>query len=79
MAFTPDPVLASHIAWRRKALRLTQSQVAERLGVHRDLISAWETAAQSPRHSELQALARVLGLDTAADLENVERVFHDAA
>jgi len=43
----------------RKARRLTQSQVAERIGVTKAMISAYETAAKAP---SLDVLLRLAGL-----------------
>jgi len=43
----------------RKSLGLTQSQLAERLGVTSQAVSKWETAHSSPDISLLPALAEL--------------------
>lgn len=54
-----------YIASRRKALRMTQRELAERLGVTNKAVSKWETGQGMPDVSVLLALARVL--DTSVE------------
>ncbi len=44
----------------RKSLGLTQSQLAERLGVTSQAVSKWETAHSAPDISLLPVLAEIL-------------------
>lgn len=48
---------------KRKALGLTQEQVAERLGVSAPAVNKWEKGATYPDVALLPALARLLGTD----------------
>lgn len=52
--------------WRaRDALNMTARDLADRLGVHVDTISAWERDRSEPRTSRLFMLAGVLGVTPA--------------
>jgi SOS-response transcriptional repressor LexA len=55
----------SRIRERRKALKLTQQQVAKRLGVSHVALSQWERGDTEPRGSNLYNLCEVLGCDPA--------------
>jgi transcriptional regulator with XRE-family HTH domain len=55
--------VGTHIAERRKALGLSQGDLAEALGVTRTVVSRWETGAQRPTADQLEDLARVLDDD----------------
>ncbi|MGK0736958.1 LexA family protein [Yokenella regensburgei] len=55
----------SRIRERRKALKLTQVQVAKRVGVSHVSLSQWERGDTEPRGSNLYALCEVLGCDPA--------------
>lgn len=57
----------SPIARRRIAAGLTQTQLAERLGVTQLTISRWENDIRAPRRATLYKLAEVLGCE-ARDL-----------
>lgn len=48
---------------RRRALGMTQEQLAERLGVSAPAVSKWEQGASYPDVTLLPALARALGID----------------
>lgn len=48
---------------RRRALGMTQEQLADRLGVSAAAVSKWELAASYPDVTLLPALARALGVD----------------
>lgn len=52
--------------WRaRDALNMTARDLADRLGVHVDTVSAWERDRSEPRTSRLFMLAGVLGVTPA--------------
>lgn len=51
------------IRTRRRALGMTQEQLADRLGVSAAAVSKWELAASYPDVTLLPALARALGVD----------------
>lgn len=48
---------------RREELGLTQSQLAERLGIWQGSLANWELGKREPRSTELRAWARALQLD----------------
>ena len=50
------------IAARRKALGMTQKQLAERLLVSDKAVSKWETGTADPSTSNLLALAKLFGV-----------------
>lgn len=45
----------------RKAKGMTQSAVAQRLGVAKPVISRWESATRRPTYDKMLALADLLG------------------
>lgn len=45
---------------RRKAMGMTQQELAEKIGVGRTTVTMWETGAGNPRIQVLPALARAL-------------------
>ena len=45
---------------RRHGKRMTQAELARRVGVHRGTVAAWESGSQEPTGKNLIALARVL-------------------
>lgn len=49
--------------YRRRVLRLTQHQLADRAGVSRDVVGDVERGRVNPRLDELAKIARVLGVD----------------
>ncbi|MCI1245554.1 MAG: helix-turn-helix domain-containing protein [Bacilli bacterium] len=53
------------IAERRKALRMTQTELAEKLNVSDQTVSRWETGAGYPDASIIPALAEALQIDIA--------------
>lgn len=55
--------MSSVIVERRKALRMTQRDLAERLNVSDQTVSRWETGASYPDASIIPALADVLQVD----------------
>ena len=62
--------LANKILQSRKALGLSQEQLAEQIGVSRQSISKWETGQSAPELDKLVALSRVFGLSTDELLGN---------
>ena len=54
----------------RKALGLSQEQLAEQVGVSRQSISKWETGQSVPDLDKLVALSRVFGISTDELLGN---------
>ena len=56
------------LAAARRNRQLTQQQLAERLGVERGVISAWEQGTQNPSASDLQRLCDALEI-APAELE----------
>ena len=50
---------------KRKAIGLSQDDLAEKLGVTRQAVSKWETDRAQPTTSNLRELARVFSVDMA--------------
>ena len=50
-----------YIKKRREALGLTQTQIADRLGVAKMTVSAYEAGKNMPGAEKLPALAQILG------------------
>lgn len=55
--------LGASILNRRRALGLTQQQLADRVGVHQTRVSHWERGSRAPSADQLQALAAVFSVD----------------
>ena len=55
-----------NITYYRKAVGLTQEQLAERLGVTGQTVSKWENSISSPDVAILPQLAASLGVDINA-------------
>src|SRR4051794_37123505 len=68
---SPDAMIGSWLRDRRKALRLTQVDLAGRIGVTQPALSSWETGKAEPTTKQLDALIQVLGPLTR-DESNVE-------
>lgn len=64
--------IGSRIAQKRKALGLTQEDLAARLGVSSQAVSKWENDVSCPDISLLPALARALNCTTDAILSGKE-------
>lgn len=62
--------LADRILQFRKALGLSQEQLAEQIGVSRQSISKWETGQSTPELDKLVALSKVFGISTDELLGN---------
>lgn len=71
------------IRHHRKQQKLTQAQLAARVGVSAQAISKWETGAGFPDVSQVVPLARALGITTDAlfhftdSREEFEKLWHD--
>jgi transcriptional regulator with XRE-family HTH domain len=63
VSYPPDSdTVAARIRTRRRALDLTQTQVAERLGVTQSAVALWERGETQPRLDLLRGLAEILDL-----------------
>jgi len=62
--------LSENILQLRKALGLSQEQLAEQVGVSRQSISKWETGQSVPELDKVVALSRVFGVSTDTLLGN---------
>lgn len=58
-------LLGSRVAQRRKAARLTQEQLAEKVGVVTETISRLERGAVIPPVSKLVSIAEAIGVELA--------------
>lgn len=65
-------LLAETVVNRRKALNLTQAQLAEATGMHRSILSRLESQEYTPSVNQLQALAEVLRFDPATLMVNAD-------
>ena len=54
--------LGKFIAKRRKYMRLTQEELAEKIHVSKSAIAKWETDAGIPDRDNLQRLAKVINI-----------------
>lgn len=64
--------LGEKIKTARKAQRITQQALADRLGVHRSTIANYELERRRPSLSELKEVARILHVDVNYLLEGQE-------
>jgi len=62
--------LSERILQFRKALGLSQEQLAEQVGVSRQSISKWETGQSAPELDKVVALSRIFGISTDELLGN---------
>ena len=61
-----------HLGARRKAVHMTQDQLAERLGVKRSALAMWESGANTPPTKYLLDLAKVLNCSVETLLRDEE-------
>ena len=59
-------LLSETVVSKRKALKLTQSQLAEKASMNRSMLSKLETGEYTPSIEQLQALAEALNFEPAA-------------
>ena len=57
------PLLSSTVISRRKAMKLTQADLAKSVGMNRSMLSKLETQGYTPSIDQLQAIAKFLGFD----------------
>ena len=65
--------LGENILEKRKAMKLSQEYIAERLGVSRQAVSKWETGQTEPNAKNLVQLAQLFGI-TVSELIEPEKV-----
>ena len=58
-------LLADTVISRRKALSITQAQLAKTAGINRSVLSKLESGQHTPSVDQLQALSEALGFDPA--------------
>ena len=61
-----DQTLGKRIAQNRKRLKLTQDQLAEKLGITAQAVSKWENDQSCPDIATLPTLAEIFGISTDA-------------
>ena len=59
-------LLSETVVFKRKVLKLTQAQLAEKAGMNRSMLSKLETGEYTPSIEQLQALAETLHFEPAA-------------
>ncbi len=72
--------LGQFIARRRKLLRLTQEELADRIGVSKSAIAKWETDGGLPDRDNLKRLSQVMNVsvdDLHRIIENKETGYID--
>ncbi len=57
-----QPAVGGYIAQKRREKNLTQTQLAQRVGVTGKTVSKWETGRCMPDYSVVEALCRELGI-----------------
>ena len=57
------PLLSNTVVSRRKAMKLTQADLAKSIGMNRSMLSKLETQGYTPSIDQLQAIAKFLGFD----------------
>jgi transcriptional regulator with XRE-family HTH domain len=55
--------LGASILTRRRALNMTQQQIARQVGVHQTRVSHWERGTRVPSADQLHALAELFDID----------------
>ena len=56
-------LLSETVVSRRKAIKMSQAQLAQRTGIHRSVLSKLESKEYTPSISQLEMLAEVLGFE----------------
>ena len=56
-------LLSGTVIYRRKAMKLTQADLAKSIGMNRSMLSKLETQSYTPSIDQLQAIAKFLGFD----------------
>ena len=56
-------LLADTVVSRRKAIKMSQAQLAQRTGIHRSVLSRLESGEYIPSIPQLEALAETLGFE----------------
>ena len=64
--------LGDKIKTARKAQKITQQQLADRLGVHRSTVANYELTRRKPSITEIKAIASILHIDVNYLLEGEE-------
>lgn len=64
--------LGEKIKMARKAQRITQAALADRLGVHRSTVANYEIERRKPSLKEIKEIARILHVDVNYLLEGQE-------
>ena len=67
-------LLAETVAARRKALHITQVQLAKATGMNRSILSRLESQEYTPSVNQLQALAEVLCFDPSGMMVNADAI-----
>lgn len=68
-----DVTSASLILQARRCGGLTQQQLAERLGIHREHISRWERSGALPSYERLRVVLRACGYELSPQLRVTDR------
>ena len=67
--------LGRFIAGRRKFMRLTQEELADKIGVSKSAIAKWETDGGLPDRDNLKRLSEVLNIS----VDDLHRIIRDAS
>lgn len=74
--------IGERIRERRKELRMTQKQLADKLGVKYQTVQAWELNSRNPKLETVEKLASALGVSSGwlvyGDEDSSQRVLFDA-
>ena len=75
--------LASRLREYRKAVKLTQEELAQKLGKRQSVVSSWELGTGIPDANQLPAIAKALGVSISdlcgsPDLNSFDKLLLDA-